>query len=335
VNEMNILVMGAGAVGSAVGGFLSKGGHRVSLVGRDPHMAAIRERGLRIEGIWGKHLIRGLRPFTSVHQVPGEHFDLVLVTTKSYDTGAAARQILPLLSADTFVLSLQNGLGNVETISEIVGDNRAVGGRLIFGIQIPEAGRAEITVYADKVMLGSPSHKVDFARLEEIAVAFTEAGIPTEATLEIGQFIWGKVFYNCCLNPLSALLEVTYGELSEHSETRQIMSSVIEEIFAVAGAKGVSLAWRSPPEYQEILFGRLIPDTYAHHASMLQDVMRGNRTEIDALNGAVARLGEEAGIPTPVNLTLTRLIKVKERVGKRRSFERPEGDVGQPPAGTS
>jgi 2-dehydropantoate 2-reductase len=314
---MNILVMGAGAVGSAVGGFLGQAGHRVALVGRDPHMAAIRERGLHIEGIWGEHLIRGLRTFTNVREVPREHFDLVLTTTKSYDTGEAAKQVLPWLSADSLVISLQNGLGNVETISEIVGDSRAVGGRLIFGIRIPEAGRVEITVYADKVMLGSPSHKVDFARLEAIASAFTQAGIPAEATLEIEQFIWGKVFYNCCLNPLSALLEVTYGVLSEHPETRQIMTSVIEEIFAVASTKGVALAWHSPLEYQGILFGRLVPDTYAHHASMLQDVMRGKKTEIDALNGAIARMGEETRIPTPVNLMLTQLIKVKERIGKR------------------
>ena len=318
---MNILVMGAGAVGSAVGGFLGQAGHRVALVGRDPHMAAIRERGLRIEGIWGEHLIRGLRTFTNVREVPRERFDLVLVTTKSYDTGDAARQVLPWLSEDSLVISLQNGLGNVETISEIVGDSRAVGGRLIFGIRIPEAGRVEITVYADKVMLGSPSHKVDFARLEAIAGAFTQAGIPAEATLEIEQFIWGKVFYNCCLNPLSALLEVTYGELSEHPETRQIMTSVIEEIFAVAAAKGVALAWRSPLEYQGILLGRLVPDTYAHHASMLQDVMRGKKTEIDALNGAIARMGEETRIPTPVNLMLTQLIKVKERIGKRHILQ--------------
>jgi 2-dehydropantoate 2-reductase len=331
MKAMNILVMGAGAVGSAVGGFLCQGGHCVSLVGRDPHMAAIRERGLRIEGIWGEHLIHGLRPFTSVRQVPREHFDVVLITTKSYDTGEAARQILPLLSKDSLVISLQNGLGNVETISQIVGDHRAVGGRLIFGIKIPEAGRVEITVYADKVMLGSPSQKVDMARLVAVAAAFTKAGIPTEATLEIGQFIWGKVFYNCCLNPLSALLEVTYGELSEHSETRQIMTSVIEEIFAVAAAKGVILAWRSPLEYREILFGRLIPDTYAHHASMLQDLMRGNKTEIDALNGAIARLGEETGTPAPVNSMLTQLIRVKESIGKRQvlpeSGQRADGTV--------
>ncbi len=153
--------MGAGAVGTAVGGFLARDGHRVTLVGRDPHMAAIRKRGLRIEGIWGRHSIGGLRAFTGIGEVPRERFDLVLVTTKSYDTGDAAKQVLPLLSEDSLVISLQNGLGNVETISAVVGPHRAVGGRLIFGIEIPEPGVARITVYADKVMLGSPSHQVD------------------------------------------------------------------------------------------------------------------------------------------------------------------------------
>jgi 2-dehydropantoate 2-reductase len=325
MKSTNVLVMGAGAVGTAVGGFLARDGHRVTLVGRDPHMAAIRERGLRIEGIWGEHSVGGLRTFTGIGEVPRERFDLVLITTKSYDTGDAAKRVLPLLSEDSLVISLQNGLGNVETISAAVGPHRAVGGRLIFGIEIPEPGVARITVYADKVMLGSPSHQVDLARLESIAAAFTRAGIPTEATLTIDQFIWGKVLYNCSLNPLSALLEVNYGELIEHQETRRIMTVVIEEIFAVAAAKRVSLAWHSPPEYQKVLFGRLIPDTYAHHASMLQDVRRGKRTEIDALNGAIAGLGREAGVPTPVNLVLTDLVKVKEgTVAVRRASRQGE-----------
>lgn len=313
MSALNVLVMGAGAVGTAVGGFLAQDGHRVTLVGRDPHMAAIRQGGLRIEGIWGRHSIAGLRALTGIGDVPRERFDLVLITTKSYDTGDAATQVLPLLSLDSLVISLQNGLGNVETISAVVGPDRAVGGRLIFGIEIPEPGAARITVYADKVMLGSPTHRVELSRLEGVAAAFTRAGIPTEATLAIDQFIWGKVLYNCSLNPLSALLEVNYGELLEHEETRRIMTDAIEEIFAVAGARSVPLAWRTPVEYRDLLFGRLIPDTYAHHASMLQDVTRGKRTEIDALNGAIVRLGLEAGVPAPVNRVLTDMVKVKER----------------------
>lgn len=315
---MNILVMGAGAVGSIFGGFLAKAGHHVSLVGRKGHMAAIRERGLHIQGIWGEHLIRNLNTFTTTREVPSGHLDLVLITTKSYDTEEATRQALPLIAADTLLVSLQNGLGNIETISGIAGPHHVVGGRLIFGVEPVAEGRVKVTVYADKVMLGSPTGEVDFARIEGIAQAFTEAGIPTAATLEIERFIWGKMLYNCCLNALSALLEVTYGELSKHAATREIMTAIIVEVFAVAGRKGVTLAWCSPLEYERLLFGQLIPDTYSHHASMLYDVRRGKETEIDSLNGAIAKLGRESGVPTPANQMLTQLVKAKEEINRAK-----------------
>lgn len=315
---MNVLVMGAGALGSVFGGFLAKAGHQVTLVGRAPHMAAIRDRGLQIQGIWGEYSIDNLGTCTTTAEVPREDLDLVLITTKSYDTEHAAREVLPLLSDKTLVISAQNGLGNVETISQVIGDHRAASARVIFGVEAVAPGRVEITVYADNVMLGSPSDGVDYKRILETAGAFTQAGIPAEATREIDKFIWGKVLYNCSLNALSALLEVAYGELGERVETREIMASVIQEIFSVAQRKGVGLAWTSPPEYEKLLLERLIPDTYSHHASMLQDVSRGKRTEIDSMNGAITRLGEELGIPTPVNRMLTQLVKAKEQVSKGR-----------------
>ncbi len=311
---MKLIVMGAGAIGSVLGGFMALAGHRVSLVGRAPHMEAIRNRGLLIEGIWGEHLVRNLSTFTAAADLQREDWDLIIIATKSHDVEMAARQIEPLLSARTLALSIQNGLGNLETVSEVVGPHRALGGRVIFGVETLSPGRVRITVYADKVMLGSPGEHVEYRRVEEIAQAFTRAGIPAEATGEIETFIWGKVLYNCCLNALSALLEVNYGELLEHDETRQIMSEVIVEIFAVAKKKGVPLGWDAPLEYQDLLFGRLIPDTYGHRASMLQDILKGKRTEIDSMNGAVASLGEQLGVSTPVNRLLTRLIKAKESV---------------------
>jgi 2-dehydropantoate 2-reductase len=288
----------------------------VTLVGRAPHVAAIQDQGLRIQGIWGEHLIDNLRTSTTTAEVPRDDWDLVLVTTKSYDTEDAVRDTLPLLSEKTLVISVQNGLGNVEAISRVVGDHRAAAARVIFGVEAVAPGRVEITVYADKVMLGSPSDGVDYRRIAETAGAIAQAGIPTEATTEIEKFIWGKVLYNCSLNALSAMLEVAYGALVEHVETREIMASVVEEIFAVAQKKGIALAWVSPAEYEKLLFERLIPDTYSHHASMLQDMSRGKRTEIDSMNGAITRLGEELGVPTPVNRMLTRLVKAKEQTRK-------------------
>jgi 2-dehydropantoate 2-reductase len=263
-------------------------------------------------------LIDNLGACTTTAEVRHEDLELVLITTKSYDTKHAARQILPLLSERTLVISAQNGLGNVEAVSRVVGDHQAAGARVIFGVEAVAPGRVEITVYADKVILGSPSDRAEYKRIEETAGAFTQAGIPTEATREIDKFIWGKVLYNCCLNAPSALLGVAYGELGERVETREIMASVIGEIFAVAQRKDIGLAWTSPLDYEKLLLERLIPDTYSHHASMLQDVSRGKRTEIDSLNGAITRLGDELGIPTPVNRMLTQLVKAKEQVSRGR-----------------
>lgn len=311
---MNILVMGAGAVGSVFGGFLAKAGHQVCLVGRERHMAAIRETGLQIEGIWGEHVVRNLGTSTTIGDVPPEPFDLVLITTKSYDTGEAARQVLPVITGKTLVVSLQNGLGNVDVISDIVGPHRVVGGTLIFGVEHVAEGRVKVTVFGGNVMLGSQGSEIDTSRIVKIADAFTEAGIPAEATREIQKFIWGKVLYNCCLNALSALLEVSYGRLSEFAEAREIIAVVIEEVFTVAKRQGVTLAWDSPSEYQRHLFGQLVPATYSHHASMLYDVRHGKRTEIDSLNGAITRLGTEMGLRTPVNQMLTRLVKAKEQM---------------------
>jgi len=310
---MRVLVVGAGAIGSVFGGFLAKAGYQVSLVGRRRHMAAIADQGLRIGGIWGEHKVTNLATFVSTTDLPHQRFDLVLITTKSYDTGEALCEVYPLVSPDTVVISLQNGVGNVEAISGVVGPTRTLVGRVIFGVELHIPGQVEVTVYQDKVMLGSPTSAVAQERVEEIAQVFTEAGIPSEATTEITKYIWGKVLYNCCLNALSALLECNYGELMERGETRQIMSQVIAEVFAVAESEGVALMWQSPQEYERRLLDVLIPDTYAHHSSMLQDVRQGRRTEIDAMNGAIATLGRQVGLETPTNLLLTRLIKAKEQ----------------------
>jgi len=319
MDSMRVLVIGAGAIGSVFGGLLARAGHKVSLVGRQAHMAAIAGRGLEIRGIWGEHRVSNLMTFTSTEEVPEQRFDLVLITTKSYGTGQAVHQSYPLVSPDTIVVSLQNGLGNVELIAEAVGPARTLAGRVIFGVELHAPGHVEVTVYQDKVMLGSPTRAVPQQRVEAIAQAFTEAGIPSEPTLEIEKYIWGKVLYNCCLNPLSALLECHYGELAEHDETREIMSQVIAETFAVALRKGVTSMWEKPEDYERLLLTRLIPDTYAHHSSMLQDVKRGRKTEIDSLNGAIARLGGELGLDTPTNTLLTRLIKAKEQLQSQDS----------------
>ena len=311
---MNILVMGAGAMGSVFGAFLAEAGHHVHLVGREPHMAAVQEKGISVGGIWGEHLARNVAVHTSASQAHRDPFDLVLITTKAYDTERAAKEVKPLLGPGTLVVSIQNGLGNYEAISTQVGAERTIISRVIFGVDVVQEGRVEVTVHGGDCMLGNPAGAVPVPRIKGIARTFTEAGIKAEATEQIMGFVWGKLLYNCCLNPLSAILGVPYGHLLRTEETRAIMTSVVQESFAVAEKRRVPLLWASPEEYRRLLFEQLIPNTAGHYASMYADLKRGKRTEIDALNGAVARLGREAETPSPTNEFLTSLIKAREQL---------------------
>ena len=313
---MNVLVMGAGAIGSAAGGMLARNGHRVHLVGRPAHMEAVRREGLLISGLWGHHRVQDLGAHTAPTQVPADGLELVLITTKTYGTEEAVSAVAPLVGPHTLVASLQNGLGNAEVIAEVVGRERTVAARVMFGAELSTPGRVEVTVQGGELMLGSPWGAVPPERVESLAGAFSQAGVAAQATDQIVGFLWGKLLYNCCLNPLSALLGVSYGRLGEVEATRQVISGVIAEVFAVARLRRVALFWSRPQEYEGVLFGQLIPVTAAHYASMYADLQQGKRTEIDSLNGAVVRLGEEQGVPTPDNLLLTRLVRAREGLGR-------------------
>ena len=302
---MRLLVVGAGAVGSSVGGFMAKAGHEVTLAGLDAHVETIREQGLRITGIWGDHHVANLRAQTDLSGLKAGDFDLILVSVKSYDTAAAAESFRHLLDAHTLVCSYQNGLGNAERIAAVAGWERTVGARVIYGVRRPAPGHIEITVIANPTALGVYSPEAPADRVRAIAEAMDAAGLPTVFTDRIATLLWGKVAYNSALNPLSALLGVPYGRLPETGHALAIMRDIVHELYAVAGAKGIALEPDSPEAYMDVLVDRLIPPTAAHYASMHEDFLFHRRTEIDALNGAISAYGREHGIPTPANDMLT------------------------------
>ncbi len=316
-----ILVAGAGALGSVFGGFLQRAGHAVTLLGRPAHLDAIATHGLRIEGLWGGHRITGFQLATSAAAVHGR-FDAILLTVKSYDTGAMAAAVAPLLATDGVAISLQNGLGNVELVAEHVGAQRALAGRVIFGAETMAPGRVRVTVYADQVLLGT--YRTDVPSLNAHAhlwaARLAAAGIPTAYCDDIEAALWGKVLYNAALNPLGALLGVHYGALAVDENSRVIMDAVIDEAFAVAVAEGVALPWAAAAAYRTEFYERLVTSTFDHRSSMLQDLERGRRTEIDAINGEVWKRGATHGIVTPVNALLTRLVHAREALagGGRR-----------------
>jgi 2-dehydropantoate 2-reductase len=176
-------------------------------------------------------------------------------------------------------------------------------------------GVARVTVNADDVLLGEPFGTVNRLLLQSLQRDLTSSGIPARLVSkdDIWAAIWGKVIYNCALNPLGAILEVPYGKLGENEQTREIIKGVIREIFDVMRAKGVRSHCKDADEYYRFLMERQLPLTVGHRASMLQDITIGRRTEIDALNGAISRYAQELGIDTPYNDLLTSLIKFKEK----------------------
>ncbi|MEX2015904.1 MAG: ketopantoate reductase family protein, partial [Candidatus Hydrogenedentales bacterium] len=273
MSPLNILIFGAGAIGSVVGGLMAKAGHRVTLLGRDPHMARVREQGLRISGIWGEHHVTAIETATRFEAV-SERFGIVLVTVKSYDTPEAAVAIASKVGPETLVGSYQNGLGNAEAIATAVGWKRTFGARAIYGVWLPEPGHAEVTVIAEPTALGVYRPEAPAARVRELAEAMNVAGLPTVYTDRIETLQWAKVAYNCALNPLSALLDVPYGDLAETEDTRSIMAEVVHELYAVGRARGVALEPTDADDYLSRFYKELLPPTAAHYASMREDFRR-------------------------------------------------------------
>jgi len=312
-NPLRVLVMGAGSIGSAIGGFLGKGGHEVTLVSLDQaHLEAIGKNGLRITGIWGEHVVRGLRTRSDLEGLRPGDFDLIIVSVKSYDTAMAAAAVRPVVDEATLVCSYQNGLGNAERIAEVVGWERTIGARVIYGVRLPEPGCAEITVIAAPTALGVYHADAPAERVRAMAAAMDASGNPTEYTDAIATLLWAKVAYNCALNPLSALLDVPYGVLVETDHTLDIIREIIAEIYDVADAMQVRMDPATADGYMDFFVGTLLPPTAAHYASMREDFVHQRRTEIDALNGCICRYGREHGVPCPTNAFLTRLVRARE-----------------------
>lgn len=311
---MNILVYGLGALGTVYACLLKNKGHRVLAMVREAQVETIRNRGVAVTGIWGEYCSKIDVVSSAIADFGNESIDLVLVTVKSFVTEEAARQIAKVLAPGTYVILLQNGYGNYETAAQYLPERQLILGRVIFGAETEDTGKSRVTVIADDVVLGSPGSKVENERVASIAALFNEAGIPTRASEQVLQYLWAKIIYNSALNPLGALLEVNYGRLTEYAETRLLMEGIIGEIFALLQALKQDTAWPDARSYLQDFYGQLVPVTSAHHSSMLQDIKRGRKTEIDALNGAVVRLARQYGVAAPVNGLITMLVKAKEQV---------------------
>lgn len=309
---MKILVLGLGALGTVYSCLLKKAGHEVIGIDREVVAAEILNQGVRVHGIWGEHEAYLDKLYSNIADVEPDVFDLVILSVKAYETDEVALQLQKIISHKTYLILAQNGYGNYETAARYIPQEQIILARVIFGAETLAAGSSKVTVIADDVILGSPPQIISMDYLNRLAELFSQAGIPTRASEDVMKYVWGKIIYNSALNPLGAILEVNYGKLAEMESSRLLMNSMIEEIFAVLAAIKQETIWPDAASYLEAFYRQMIPSTARHHASMLQDIQRGRKTEIDALNGAVVELGRQYDVPTPVNSVIASLIKAKE-----------------------
>jgi 2-dehydropantoate 2-reductase len=297
---MRICVFGAGALGSAIGGLLVNH-HDVVLVGRRPHVRAIRSNGLRLLGDK-----RGCLRVAAVESLAGvSPADLVVLTTKAYDTQEAVAAMRLWADERTSVLTLQNGLGNLEILRKWKGP-RAFGGVTTMGATLLGPGRVRVAGLGETV-IGSD---VDPSGARAIAAAFSVSGIRASTRPDILTEIWKKAAVSACINPTTAVLGVANGRLLESQVIRRLLLGICEECALVASCEGVDLRARG-------LWSRAMKvarNTARNRSSMLQDVERGKRTEICQISGAFASLGDEHGISTPLNDVLAAMVGTLENV---------------------
>ncbi len=303
-----VAVMGAGAVGSYFGGMLARAGAPVTLIGRRTHVEAIARDALFIDSI---HFQERIAVAASTQPDAARDAGLVLFCVKTLDTEAAARLLAPHLVPGALLLSLQNGVDNAERI-RAAASTEAVPAVVYVAASLPTPGRVKHAGRGDLV-IGRPGRNSTGSRaggddLERVAATFARAGVPCRVSENIEGELWAKLVWNCAGNAVTALARASYGQVARNEHSLQVLLAAAREVLEVARAAGVQL----PPMDLVGAGLKLAQELGAATSSTAQDLARGRRTEIDALNGFVARRGAELGVPTPVNHTLYALVKLLE-----------------------
>ncbi len=300
--------MGAGAVGCYFGGMLARAGVPVTLIARQAHRDAISGAGLQIDSYrFAEPLRVKIETAAGPDGVSGA--DIVLFCVKTVDTETAAREIAPYLAAGAVVVSMQNGVDNVERLRAAAGVD-ALGAAVYVAVSMPAPGIVKHSGRGDLVVGRIPGSTSDTRRVE---ACFAGAEIPCLAVEDIRAPLWAKMFMNCAYNAISALARAQYGQMAADPNIRDVMRIVVEEAEAVARAEGVAL----PKEDFIQAAWKLADSMSAARSSTAQDIGRGKKTEIDSLNGYVARRGAALGIATPVNQTLHAIIKLLEEAASK------------------
>lgn len=302
--DVRICFVGAGALGSTIGGTLAKGGADVWLI--DPfqaHVDAINAHGLRLLEA-GVESSVNVTAATGVADVDGVA-DLVIVLVKSYHTRAAIRAAAPIIGPKTVVMSLQNGLGHEDILAEEVGRSRVMAGKTYVGGVLLGPGHVRAGVVGKETIIGELDGTLS-PRARKIADTFNACGILTHLSDNIMGTMWDKLFINVAGGGLTAITGLTYGGLYALPVLEQTALAAISEGIAVAQAAGIAIRIADPRIAWNMASAGLPAE---FKTSMLQSLQSGGATEVDYIHGAVVQWGARLGMPTPVNSTIVACVK--------------------------
>lgn len=299
---MKLAVLGPGALGCLLAALFWEAGAKVSLVDYRPErVARLRRQGIQVRDLEGDYRVVkvpiGLAPEVGP-------CDLTIMAVKAYQTRAAARALPGLMHHGGLALTLQNGLGNLEEMALKVGPERLLAGVGLLGVTRQDEGRI---IYAGRgaIFIGVPAgSQVSGAEVAAVVDLFRQAGLECQPRKDIEAVLWEKLVINAGINPLTALLRVPNGALPRLPQAWEVAVAAARETQAVARAAGLTLSGEPASRLRQVCTA-----TAANHSSMLQDILAGRPTEIDALNGQVATRGRALGVPTPVNDLLTSLLR--------------------------
>ncbi|MDD5477020.1 MAG: 2-dehydropantoate 2-reductase [Candidatus Omnitrophica bacterium] len=301
---MKIVVVGSGAMGSLFAAFLTKSKEELWLLDKNKESAAkINASGISLEGVSGSWQAKVK---TTANTEDIGKADLVLICVKAFNTKSAVEQIKPILGQNTKILTLQNGIGNVEIISEIAGEQRVIAGITSQGATLIETGKIR-HAGSGETIIGAIDGKTP-VELRAIREIFNKVGLETKMSRDIKSLIWSKLIINVGINALTAITRLPNGKLPEYEGTKRILRDAVTEAARIAKRKRIKLIFDDPLAKVEAV----CEGTSDNLSSMLQDVLRKKRTEIDFINGVIVRLGQEMGISVPTNKLLLDLIKTIE-----------------------
>jgi 2-dehydropantoate 2-reductase len=305
---MKTAILGSGAMGCLYGGILAEAGHDVVLVDVwKEHMDAVNTSGLKIEDLNGERTVKNIHGVTDPAMAGA--VDLVVVFVKATATEQAMRDALCLVGEDTTVLTLQNGLGNVEKICGAVDASHVVAGTTGHGSTLLGPGKIRHAGVGETVIGAPNACESSNGRVESLASFFNDAKLTTRISANVMGLIWTKLVVNVAINALTAVTGLKNGRLVDFPETAELMKLAVEEACAVAEAKGIRFEVGSPLEHAM----NIARSTASNRSSMLQDVMSKRPTEVSVINGAIVEEGKRLGVPTPVNVVLTNLVLTKQK----------------------